>query len=214
MIHTVKGSSIVNEADVFLELPCFLYHPTTVGNLISGSSAFSKSSLNIWKFLVHVLLKPGSKDFERNHTYTSASVCVAIGEGGSALLGSGRPGLAAACSRPVLAGCWSPSQLPVSSLQRRQVCPHALKGRLWVSFSPLVSPAGVQASRGGSSSQHWYSGLRCSMYDSDRPLPRETPYPVIPPMSSVSPATAVGHSNLTPRGSLYSLAMQRCLLCG
>ena len=59
MIHTVKGFSIVNEleVDVFLEFPCFLYDPAYVGNLISGSSAFSKSSLYICKFLVHVLLK-------------------------------------------------------------------------------------------------------------------------------------------------------------
>ena len=57
MIHTVKVFSKVNEAevDVFLEFPCFLYDPTDVGNLISGTSAFSKSSLYIWKFLVHVL---------------------------------------------------------------------------------------------------------------------------------------------------------------
>ena len=68
MIHTVKGFSIVNEADVFLEFPCFLY-PTDVRNLISGSSAFSKSSLNIWKFLVHILLKPILKDFE--HYFSS-----------------------------------------------------------------------------------------------------------------------------------------------
>ena len=67
VIHTVKGFSVVNEAelDVFLELSCFLYDPTGVGNLISGSSAFSKSSLNIWKVSVHVLLKPGLEDFER-----------------------------------------------------------------------------------------------------------------------------------------------------
>ena len=60
VIHTVKGFSIVNEAevDVFLVFSCFLDDPTDFGNLISGSSAFSKSSLNIWKFLVHVLLKP------------------------------------------------------------------------------------------------------------------------------------------------------------
>ena len=114
VIHTVKGSSIVNEADVFLQLPCFLYHPPTVGNLISGSSAFSKSSLNVWKFSVHILLKPGSKDFERNRRYASASVCTAIGQGGSALLGSGRPGLAVACSRLVLAGRLEPQS--VSSL--------------------------------------------------------------------------------------------------
>ena len=61
VIHTVKGFGIVNKAevDVFLELSCFLDDPTDVGNLISGSSAFSKSSLNIWKFTVHVPLKPG-----------------------------------------------------------------------------------------------------------------------------------------------------------
>ena len=66
MIHTVKGFSIVNEADIFLEFPCFFYDPVDVGNLISGSSAFSKSSLNIWKFLVHVLLKPSMEDFEHD----------------------------------------------------------------------------------------------------------------------------------------------------
>ena len=61
MIHTVKGFGIVNktEVDVFQELSCFFYDPTDVGNLISGSYAFSKTSLNIWKFMVHVLLKPG-----------------------------------------------------------------------------------------------------------------------------------------------------------
>ena len=66
MIHTVKGFSIVNEAeiDVFLETSCFIYDLTDVGNLISGSSAFSKSSLNIWKFTVHVLLKPGLENIE------------------------------------------------------------------------------------------------------------------------------------------------------
>ena len=65
-IHTVKGFGIVNKAeiDVFLELFCFFYDPTDVGNLISGSSAFSKSSLNIWKFSVHVLLKPSLENFE------------------------------------------------------------------------------------------------------------------------------------------------------
>ena len=66
VIHTVKGFSIVNEAevDVFLEFSCFFYDPTDVCNLISGSSAFSKSSLNIWKFSVHVLLKPSLENFE------------------------------------------------------------------------------------------------------------------------------------------------------
>ena len=57
MIHTVKGFSIVNEAEVFLELSFLFYDPTDVGNLISGSLAFSKSSLYIWKFSVHILLK-------------------------------------------------------------------------------------------------------------------------------------------------------------
>ena len=71
VIHTVKGFGIVNKAetDVFLELSCFLHDPADVGNLISGSSAFSKTSLNIWKFTVHVLLKPGLKNFE--HYFTS-----------------------------------------------------------------------------------------------------------------------------------------------
>ena len=66
VIHTVKGFSIVNKAeiDIFLELSCFFYNPADVGNLISGSSAFSKSSLNIWNFSVHVLLKPGLENFE------------------------------------------------------------------------------------------------------------------------------------------------------
>ena len=66
VIHTVKDFGIVNktEIDVFLELSFFLNKPAAVGNLISGSSAFSKSSLNIWKFTVHVLLKPGLENFE------------------------------------------------------------------------------------------------------------------------------------------------------
>ena len=71
VIHTVKGFGVANkaEADVFLEFSCFFYDSTDVGNLISGSSAFSKSSLNIWKFTVHVLLKPGLENFE--HYFTS-----------------------------------------------------------------------------------------------------------------------------------------------
>ena len=66
LTHTVKGFSKANEAevDVFLELSCFFDDPADVDNLISGSSAFSKSSLNIWKFTVHVLLKPGLENFE------------------------------------------------------------------------------------------------------------------------------------------------------
>ena len=75
VIHTVKGFSTVNEAegDVFLEFSSFFYDTTDVGNLISGSSAFSKSSLNIWKLPVHVLLKPGLENFE--HYFTSVCCC-------------------------------------------------------------------------------------------------------------------------------------------
>ena len=71
VIHTVKGFGIVNKAeiDVFLELSCFFDDPADVGNLISGSSAFSKTSSTIWKFTVHVLMKPGLENFE--HYFTS-----------------------------------------------------------------------------------------------------------------------------------------------
>ena len=68
MIHIVKGYSIVSETkvDVFLEFPCFLYDPANVGNLVSGSSAFPKPSLDIFKFSVHVMLKPSMQDFAHN----------------------------------------------------------------------------------------------------------------------------------------------------
>ena len=70
VIHTVKGFGIVNKAeiDVFLELSCFFDDPLDVGNLISGSSAFSKTSLNIWMLMVHVLMKPGLENFENYFT--------------------------------------------------------------------------------------------------------------------------------------------------
>ena len=73
--HTVKGFDIVNKAevDVFVELSCFFDDPVDVGNLVSGSSAFSKSSLNFWKFMVHLLLKPGLKNFE--HYFSSVCCC-------------------------------------------------------------------------------------------------------------------------------------------
>ena len=76
VVHTVKGFDIVNKAeiDVFLELPCFCDDPADVGNLISGSSAFSKTTLNIWKFMVHILLKPGLENFEH---YLRACAAVA-----------------------------------------------------------------------------------------------------------------------------------------
>ena len=75
VIHTVKGFGIVNKAevDVFLELSYFVYVPMDVGNLISGSSAFSKLSSNIWMFTLHVLLKPGLENFE--HYFVSVCCC-------------------------------------------------------------------------------------------------------------------------------------------
>ena len=71
VIHTVQGFGVVNKAeiDVFLELSCFFDKPSDVGNLISGSSAFSKTSLNIWKFMVHILLKADLENFK--HYFTS-----------------------------------------------------------------------------------------------------------------------------------------------
>ena len=70
MIHAVKGFGVVKKAevDVFLELSCFFHDAADVGNLISGSSAFSKTSLNIWKFTLHILLKPGLENFENYFT--------------------------------------------------------------------------------------------------------------------------------------------------
>ena len=71
VIHTVEGFGIVNKAeiDVFFELSCFFNDPADIGNLTSGSSAFSQASFNIWKFMVHVLLKPGLENFE--HYFSS-----------------------------------------------------------------------------------------------------------------------------------------------
>ena len=75
MIHTVKGFGVVNKAeiDIFLELSCFFHDPADVGNLISGSFAFSKASLNIRKFTVHILLRPGLENFEH---YFSCSLLI------------------------------------------------------------------------------------------------------------------------------------------
>ena len=75
VIHTVKDFGIVNKAEVevFLQISCFFHDPVDVGNLISGSSAFSKTSLNIWNFTVHVLLKPGLEIFE--HYFTCMCCC-------------------------------------------------------------------------------------------------------------------------------------------
>ena len=76
VIHTVEGFGVVNKAeiDVFLELSCFFNDPADIGNLISGSSAFSKTSLNIWKFSIHVLLKTGLENFEHYLCEMSAIV--------------------------------------------------------------------------------------------------------------------------------------------
>ena len=77
MIHTVKGFGVVDETevDVFLEFPCFLYDPVNVGNLITGSSAFSKLNLNIWNFLVYIMLKPSLEDFEHNFISMCMDAC-------------------------------------------------------------------------------------------------------------------------------------------
>ena len=76
MIHTVKGFSVVSEAevDVFLEFPCFFYDPVDVDSLLSGSSAFSESNLYIWKFSRNILLKPSLKDFEHHHNRYRKSI--------------------------------------------------------------------------------------------------------------------------------------------
>ena len=80
VIHIITGYSVVNKAkvDVFLETSCFFYDSTDVGNLISGSSAFSKSSLNIWKFTVHILLKPGLENFEHYFARVWVQLCSSL----------------------------------------------------------------------------------------------------------------------------------------
>ena len=78
VIHTVKGFGVVNKAEVdaFLEFFCFFYDPVDVGNLISGSSAFSKSSLNIWRFMVHMLLVPSLENFEHDFEWEMSATAV------------------------------------------------------------------------------------------------------------------------------------------
>ena len=81
MIHTVKGFGVVNqrEVGVFLDFPSFLYDPANVGNFISGSSSFSKPSLDIWKFLVHIMLKPSMQDFKHDLTsMENECICLMI----------------------------------------------------------------------------------------------------------------------------------------
>ena len=91
VVHTVKGFDIVNKAevDVFLELSCFFHDPADVGNFISSSSAFSKTSLNIWKFMVHILLKPGLENFEHYFLACEMSAIVWLFEHSLALPFSG-----------------------------------------------------------------------------------------------------------------------------
>ena len=82
VIHTIKGFDIVNKADVLPELSCFFDDPADVGNLISGSSPFSKSSLNIWKFTVYILLKPGLENFEHYFAFLfSLAVVTSVSAG-------------------------------------------------------------------------------------------------------------------------------------
>ena len=78
VIHSVKGFGVVNKAevDIFLELYCFFDDPVNLGNLISGSSTFSKTSLDIWKFTIHALLKPGLENFEHYFTASEMSAIV------------------------------------------------------------------------------------------------------------------------------------------
>ena len=76
VIHKIKGFDIVNKVDVLLALSCFFNDPADVGNLISGSSAFSKSSLNIWKFMVHILLKSGLENSEHYFAFLFSLVVV------------------------------------------------------------------------------------------------------------------------------------------
>ena len=93
VIHIVKGFDVVNKAvDVFLKLSCFFDDPTDVGNLISGSSAFSKSSLNNWKFMVHVLLKPGLENFEHYFQFSSVQSS-SVAQSCSTLCDPNMPGL-------------------------------------------------------------------------------------------------------------------------
>ena len=80
VIHTVKGFGIVNkvEVDVFLELSCFFCYPLDAGNLVSGSSAFSKSDLKLWKFSVHVMLKPSVENFEHHFEILSINLIITL----------------------------------------------------------------------------------------------------------------------------------------
>ena len=93
VIHTIKCFNVVNEAEVyvFLEFSCFFYDPADVGNLISGSSAFSKTSLNIWKFMVHILLNLGLENFGHYFTSRVVSACNA-GDLGSIPVSGRSPG--------------------------------------------------------------------------------------------------------------------------
>ena len=157
VIHTVKGFGIVNKAEVhvFLELSCFFDDPAVVGKLISGSSAFSKSSLNIWKFLVDVLLKPGLENFEHYFAsvwdeHSCAVVWTCFGTAfpwgwtedcaSTDSLGGGRPW---GCLSPSCLGCQSRAQ----SLSRVQLF-----------VAPWTAARQAPLSKEFSRQEHW-SGL-------------------------------------------------------
>ena len=111
VIHIVKGFGVVKKAeiDVFLELLCFFDDPADVANLISGSSAFSKSSLNIWKFTLHVLLKSGLENFEHYFTGLVAQDFPGGSDGKASCLHCGRPGLGPWVGKILWRRKWQPT---------------------------------------------------------------------------------------------------------
>ena len=129
VIHTVKGFSIVNKAeiDVFLELSCFFDDPVDVGNLISGSSAFSKTSLNIWKFTVDVLLKAGLENFE----YYFTSTCNGGSDSKASVYNAGDQGLSPGLGRISWRRKWqsTPVLLPGKSHEQKSLVGYSPWGR-------------------------------------------------------------------------------------
>ena len=136
VIHTVKGFGIVNKAeiDVFLELSCFFNYPVGLGNLISGSIAFPKTSLNIWKFMVHVLLKPGLENFEHYvaRVWDECNCAVVWAFFGTAFFGNGMTNdLLQSCSLCwILQICW---HIECSTFMASSV-------RIWNSSTGIPSP--------------------------------------------------------------------------
>ena len=169
MIHTVKVFTIVNEADVFLEFCCFFNNPTDVGNLISGSPAFSKPSLNIWKFTVHILLKPGLETWQQ----------WSVGGGQGPMISAEARFLVPPTTTHLLASLWAqgpvpwegspqlsvkPSPCPAIS-PRAPGVPGVLRGR---AMSPIcLCPPGAMVGRG----QGW-SGHSLQPPDANGKVPR------------------------------------------